>query len=160
MLKLSIIHNIFLKEEEVNILNSEDTISVIGVCLPIWSFNKMTSEPAEEVFCNYEIYNNSSEQINQVEILKDKYKIYLPDYCHKTYSELTKKQFIQLSAEDKNCCSKIDNKIIFEQQSILLKNYDDAIMFKQYEKIKIGDKIKLIEHFVQIRTIKFLIESF
>lgn len=160
MLKLSIVHNIFLKQEEVNILNSDDEISIIGACLPVWSFNKMTSEPAEEVFCNYEIYNNKSDRAAQVEILKDKYIIYLPDYCHKTYSELTKKQFNKLSINDKRFCSKVNNKIIFEKQTMLLENYDDAIVFRQYEKIKIGDKTKLIEHFVQIRTIKFLLESF
>lgn len=160
MLKLSIVHNIFLKQEEVNILNSNDEISTIGVCLPVWSFNKNTSEPAEEVFCIYEIYNNKSNQLNQVEMLKDRYKIYLPDYCCKICSELTKKQFRQLSDEDKKCCTKSDNKIIFEKQTKLLEKYDDVIAFKQYEKIKIGDKVKLIENFVQIRTMKSLLETF
>lgn len=160
MLKLSIVHNVFLKQEELDILNSTNNVSTIGVCLPVWSFNKNTSEPAEEVFCIYEICNNQPSQFNQIEILKDRYKIYLPDYCCKVYSELTKKQFKQLTDKDKECCTKSNNKIIFEKQNKLLEKYDDSIAFKQYEKIKIGDKIKLIEHFVQIRTIKFLLESF
>lgn len=156
MLKLSIVHNIFLKQEEVNILNSKQNVSTIGVCLPVWSFNKNSSEPAEEIFCEYEIQNNETKPI---EILKNKYKIYLPDYCHKMNIELTKKQFNDLSDLDKSFCT-IGKNIILSKQPILLEKEEEAIIFNQYEKIKYGDKIKLIEHFVQIRRMKFLYDSF
>lgn len=156
MLKLSIIHNIFLKQEEVNMLNSKQNISTIGVCLPVWSFNKNSSEPAEEIFCEYEIQNNESKPI---QILKNKYKIYLPDYCHKMNIELTKKQFNDLSDIDKSFCI-IDKNITLSKQPILLEKEEDAIIFKQYEKLKQADKIKLIEHFVQIRRMKTLYDSF
>jgi len=157
MLKLSIMHTIFLKQEEVNKLNSNQNVSVIGICLPVWSFNKNSSEPAEEVFCEYEIQNN---EFKPIEILKNKYKIYLPDYCHKMNIELTKKQFNNLSDIDKSLCVNVENKFVLTKQPILLEKDEDCIFFKQYEKIKNLDKIKLIEHIVQIRKMKYLYDSF
>lgn len=157
MLKLSIVHNIFLKQEEVNILNSKQNISVIGVCLPVWSFNKNSSEPAEEVFCEYEIQNNETKPI---EILKNKYKIYLPDYLHKMHVKLNKKQFDALSDLDKTFCVVENGETFLSKQPILLEADDEAIAFKQYEKIKHGDKIKLVEHNVQIKKMKSLYDSF
>ena len=54
---LSIMHNIFLTREERYALHEGEDITTVGISLPVWFRKGSTSEPAEEVFCEYTIIN-------------------------------------------------------------------------------------------------------
>lgn len=60
ILTLSIVHQIFLNKDERYALVKGHPIEATGVSLPVWSSNKFTTEPAEEVFCRYNLLNSGS----------------------------------------------------------------------------------------------------
>lgn len=79
-LALFITHNIFLTNSQANKLVEKNFLKTTGVSVPVWvnSKNGKTTEPASEVFCNYEIINDN-EKIEDVEFIDKKgYRIYLP----------------------------------------------------------------------------------
>jgi len=76
MLVLSILHNIFLNETEIESLTKGEEIETIGVSVPVWYYEGNTSEPAEEVFCKYKISINNKKE--SVSISKNGYTINFP----------------------------------------------------------------------------------
>lgn len=56
-LSLSISHHIFLTKEERYSLHQGVAIETIGASVPVWFYGRTTSEPAEEIFCQYIITN-------------------------------------------------------------------------------------------------------
>ena len=85
-MKLAISHNIFLSREQryqIATLPYAE-VAVVGVSVPVWYKPKVrgsklklaTSEPAEEIVCNYLISNLRADRI--VEVLYDGYRIFLP----------------------------------------------------------------------------------
>jgi hypothetical protein len=71
-------HSIFLtKEESLRVIEGQ-TISTLGHCVPVWIDAKSgkTTEPAEEIFCQYMIHNS---QEPEVKIMNRKgYEIFIP----------------------------------------------------------------------------------
>ena len=53
---LTVAHNIFLTQEERYALIETGNVQTIGISVPVWlKRTGRTDEPAEEVFCEYEI---------------------------------------------------------------------------------------------------------
>jgi hypothetical protein len=50
MLKLTINHNIYVSKEQSYLLHQGKEIITIGASVPVWFYNKVSSEPAIEVF--------------------------------------------------------------------------------------------------------------
>lgn len=106
MATLFVHHQIYLNKEEVNELNNKKTLTIRGVCIPVWFHKKDTSEPAEELFCNYILKNN---KINKkVMVLKDEempigYKIYLPQ-VPKSYKprEMSNESWREMTPDEQN----------------------------------------------------------
>ena len=58
MLILSISHHVYLTKEQRYALIEEGKVDTVGVSVPVWIKNNgMSTEPAVEVFCNYELTN-------------------------------------------------------------------------------------------------------
>ena len=76
MATLTISHYIYLTKEQRYALHERKPIEVIGISIPVW-FNKgNTSEPAKEVFCKYQITNDS---INRILLQTDEgYNVNIP----------------------------------------------------------------------------------
>ena len=63
MATLTISHYIYLTKEQRYALHERQPIEAIGISVPVW-FNKgNTSEPAKEIFCKYQIANESVNKI-------------------------------------------------------------------------------------------------
>lgn len=80
-LALFVTHNVFLTEEQINDLLGGSSANVIGHCVPVWVDAKTgkTSEPAAEIFCEYEI-ENSKEKSSDIEMLSKKgFRLFLPN---------------------------------------------------------------------------------
>lgn len=60
---LTIAHNIFMdRDQRYALVKAADTsVEVMGVCVPVWLHNGKTSEPAQEVFCQYKLCNFGDE---------------------------------------------------------------------------------------------------
>jgi len=56
-LSLSISHHLFLTKEQRHTLNEGGIAETIGASIPVWFYKKTTSEPAEEIFCQYVVTN-------------------------------------------------------------------------------------------------------
>lgn len=54
-LLLTVGHNIFLTREQRYTLLKDGYLEVMGVSVPVWFNNGLSSEPANEVFCKYKI---------------------------------------------------------------------------------------------------------
>lgn len=79
-LLLCVDHKIFLEEEEFNILKNNEFLEIQGICVPVWLniLNGKTSEPAEEVFCKYIIYNDKENESFIGLNKENSYEIFLP----------------------------------------------------------------------------------
>lgn len=76
MLILTISHHLYLTREERYALHEGKKIKVIGVNIPVWADQGLTSEPAQEVFCLYDLHPNGNEKL--VSPTKEGYRIILP----------------------------------------------------------------------------------
>lgn len=75
------IHNIFLTKEQINNLINGKSIDVVGHCVPVWVDAKtgLTTEPANELFCNYKVHNSSEIQ-REIRVIQRKgYEIFIPN---------------------------------------------------------------------------------
>ena len=76
MLILTISHHLHLTREERYALHDGQKIKVIGVSIPVWVDQGLTSEPAQEVFCVYELCPQGNEKL--VNPIQNGYRIILP----------------------------------------------------------------------------------
>ena len=64
MLSIAIHHNIWLTRDQRYAIHDGAEIVVVGVSIPVWVHNnKVTSEPAKEVFCKYYLKNPKQDSI-------------------------------------------------------------------------------------------------
>ena len=89
-LALFVTHNIIFNKQQIKKFFDKDYIKIIGVSVPVWvnAKNSKTTEPAQEFFCKYEIYNNKKE--NDVMITKTGYVIHLAKSNWKMPSKIPK----------------------------------------------------------------------
>lgn len=76
MLTLVNSHNIALSKEQRYKLHAGETIQAIGVSIPVWFEKGNTSEPANEVFVQYKLSNQT--QDFQIKTITTGYEINLP----------------------------------------------------------------------------------
>lgn len=134
-LTLTVSHNMFLDRQQRYDLFDGKEVGVVGVSVPVWYYQKKTSEPGNEVFCKYKLI--PTEYKIFVKHNDEGYEIYLP-----------KKSF---NPEDNR------------NNPLTLKNILDHkdggiewIAFRQFGKAKKNKRTVDIIHFVEIKTIEEL----
>jgi hypothetical protein len=76
MLTLVTSHNIALSKEQRYKLHAGESVTAIGISIPVWFQKGNTSEPAQEVFATYKISNDSGDF--QIKTNDQGYEINLP----------------------------------------------------------------------------------
>lgn len=77
MLIFSISHHVYLDREQRYKLINRENVSAMGVSVPVWVKNNGAStEPAIEVMCNYDLYNNEDKK--PIRFKANGYEITLP----------------------------------------------------------------------------------
>lgn len=162
MLVLSILHSIFLSEEEIQKLKQNLDVETIGVSLPIWSSSSTTStsEPAEEVFCTYILKNDKNKDQN-IKFSNNGYVIYLPNIPDDSnYKDLTIEQINNMSysniQEWYNKNPHYPSILDLENNSKIRQN---CLEFKHIFKTRNLNKTKIIRHKVIIMPDKNLLDS-
>jgi hypothetical protein len=61
-LSLTISHHLFLSQKKRYSLHNKKHIKIIGSNIPIWYYKGETSEPAEEIFCQYLLTNEGNKK--------------------------------------------------------------------------------------------------
>lgn len=157
MLSLTIHHNIYLTKEQRYKLHNQEDITVIGVSVPVWHINKMTSEPAKEVFCKYKIKNPKVEI--PIVILEDGYEISIP-YREGVGLEISDDEWRRLLREDSEKLENMYRNTIQEVSSKNLLDLKDGgsehLSYRELNKTKSKDKIFNIMHCVKIEKIEKL----
>lgn len=130
-LTLTISHNIFLNHDQRYSLFNGETVEVVGISVPVWYYQGVTSEPANEIFCNYKL-------------VPDEHKVHV-NYNKKGYEMFLPRSAYQPDGDTTN--------------PITLKNLLDIkdggiawLAFRQFGKAKKNNKIINIVHFVEIKT--------
>jgi len=139
ILTLTVSHNVFLnREQRYNLFDGKE-IEITGVSTPIWYYQGQTSEPGNEVFCKYKLIPNEHKIL--VKHTDVGYDIYLPrkteDLENNKANPLTVKNILDIK----------DGGI-------------EWIAFRQFAKAKKNKKTVNIVHFVEIKTLEELIDSF
>ena len=77
---LTVAHHIFLTKEQRDNLYKGEQIDVVGVSMPVWFKDNVSSEPANEIFCKYNlkptefiIHINHNEEGYEIQIPKKSY---------------------------------------------------------------------------------------
>lgn len=79
-LGLFVTHHVFLTDAEIARLVSGESLSKLGHCVHVWIDAKTgrTTEPAREVFCTYDLFNEA-DKTRAVEFRKGRgYSVWLP----------------------------------------------------------------------------------
>ena len=141
MATLTISHYLYLTKEQRYQLHERKPIEVIGISVPVW-FNKgSTSEPAKEIFCRYQLTNDS---VNRNMVTTDEgYNINIPQNVEVyTIEPITATHF-----------STSEQLLDFAEGGV------EFLEFKQYNKIQKKMHKFNVVHFVEIKTVEKLLET-
>lgn len=160
MLSLTIHHNIYLTKEQRYALHNQEEVLAIGVSIPVWYINKATTEPAKEVFCKYILKNPKTEI--PIVILEDGYEISIP-YREGTKLDISDDEWRRLLREDPDQLENLYRNMIQEVSSRNLLDLKDGgsehLSYRELNKIKKGEKLLNIMHFVNIDKMEKLTNS-
>lgn len=154
-LSLTIQHNIHLTREERYALHEGDEITTIGVSLPVWFYGKLTSEPAVEVFCIYQLKNPKKDM--PIQILSNGYEITLP-FREGIDLKISDEEWRDLSLNNPDRLEGLYKQTVTEISSKSLLDLRDGgsehLMYREHNKVKKGDEILSIMHFVCMGTME------
>lgn len=101
MLILSISHHLYLTRDERYSLIEGKTVNIVGVSVPVWIKDQgISTEPAVEVFCNYELTNSKRAPIS---FKKDGYRINVPQLSEtdKARPKLSNEEWRKMTEEER-----------------------------------------------------------
>ena len=161
MLSLAIHHNVWLNRDQRYAIHNGIEIVASGCSVPVWvENNKITSEPAKEVFCNY--YVKKQEKEIPIQIVNDGYEITIPNRKG-TLPKLTNEDWRILNLHNKDKLHRMYEKCVKSNNSIDLLDFVDGgnkrISFREHNKMKKNDNYINFIHFVNIAAIEILNES-
>jgi hypothetical protein len=157
MLSLTIHHNIYLTKDQRYAIHRQEDVEVIGISVPVWYVNKVTSEPAKEVFCRY-ILKNPKKEVPVI-ILEDGYEISVP-YREGTQLEISDEEWRTLLREDPDKLESLYRGTVQEKTSKNLLDFADGgsecLSYRELNKVKKRDQLLNIMHFINIDKIEKL----
>jgi hypothetical protein len=158
---LLVSHNIFLTRDQRYTLIKGNPITVIGVSLPVWFTVKggKTSEPANEVFCNYRIANKEGPLATAYENGYDINLPQLPD-DYEVPSKPTNEEWRKMSFEDREKWY-ADNKLLMTIDN--LRDIDDNggeyLRIEEQKTLVLPNGTTPIVHVVEIKKFDVLEET-
>lgn len=160
MIRLTIQHNIHLTRDQRYALHEGIELVVVGVSVPVWFQDNMTSEPGKEVFCRYYIKNPKEDC--PIQILENGYEIIIPYRLGQKLS-ISDEQWRYLNFKEPEKLKAMYKSLVNEVSSNNLIDIKDGgsecLKYREHNKIKKGEEMMNVMHFVNIGTIESLIES-
>jgi hypothetical protein len=160
MLSLNIHHNIHLTREQCYSLNEGIDIVVIGISIPVWVSNKLTSEPAKEVFCKYCLKNPKKEV--PIKILNDGYEIIMP-YREGQILEISDEEWRDLNLNNPEKLQQMYSDLLPEVSTKNLLDLKDKgcefLSYRELNEVPADNKTINIMHHVTISRMEELIKS-
>lgn len=132
---LIINHILYLTpEQRLGLLQDKTPAQIIGVSVPVWFSQGKSSEPAQEVFCQYTVTNEPQDMV--VATLPTGYRINLPQAKPSTEEE----------------ARTLDVKKLGEGGS-------GWFMFKQFQTVKQENRVLQILHYIELRDLEYFWDS-
>lgn len=166
-LALFVTHNIFLTNNQIEDLLKNNFLNAFGVSVPVWinPKNAKTTEPAMEIFCEYEL-ENTQEEFGDVKFTSSGYKIFLPNPKWKLPKSIGLEELSSLSEEERKVYEKKrdkwwkDNEKPMSTNNLKTSKYF-RIQIKKLDQIfdKIENCLVDIQHTIEIKTIESLEKS-
>lgn len=157
MLQLIIHHNVCLSRHQRYALHAGEDIKIVGVSVPVWQHDKLTSEPAKEVFCNYYLKNPKTEV--PAKILEDGYEISIP-YREGIGLNITNEEWFELLKHNPNKLDAMYQQTIQEISSKNLLDLKDGgcgfLNYRESNKIKREKDYLSIVHYVCLSSLEEL----
>lgn len=141
MATLLIAHYIYLTKEQRYSLHQGNSLDVIGVSVPVWFDKGNTSEPAKELFCKYNLTNDSKNR--PIDILTDGYSINLP-------------QKPSLETDDGTIKAVFINYDTSERLLDVADGGVEWLEFREYTKIELNYEEHSLVHMVEIKRLDLL----
>ena len=160
---LIISHSIFLnKNERYKLSVDREPIEKIGVFTPVWMNGEVTTEPATEFFCKYEIKNEDADKGSEVKRTKKGFSINIPQ-IPKGYvkQELSNEEWRKMNQNEKdNWYDKNPTPDSGENLLNIKDGGSEYLYFKHVISTKNnkGDAVYLV-HFIQMKGIEELEKS-
>lgn len=136
---LIVSHCIFLTKEQRNDLQIAKKVEVIGTSVPVWHYGGRTSEPANEVYCQYTI-------------MPTKYNTFIKHTDKNDYE-------IELPVNSFNPELNRENPMPLKNLKDLKDGGSEWLAFRQFGNVKRNKKIIQVIHFVEIKDISELTET-
>lgn len=160
MLSLTVQHLIHLSKKQRYALHSGIELVVFGVSVPVWHIDKVTSEPAKEVFCKY--YLKNTKQDAAIVVRDDGFEIVLP-YRQGKGLEITDEEWRELKFKNPEKLELMYRKCVQEVSSKNLLDIEDGgsghMFYREHNKFKESERTLDIIHFVQIEKLDKLVSS-
>jgi hypothetical protein len=161
VLNLTIQHLIHLTREQRYALHEGIEIVTVGICVPVWFVNKMTSEPAREVFCNYYIQNPKAD--HPIKVRGDGFEITLP-YREGKGLSLTDDEWRILHNQNPEKLERLYKQCVAEVSSKNLLDIGDGgngghLCYREHNKIQEDGQTLNMMHYIQISPIEDLTAS-
>jgi len=162
---LLISHNVFLTNNQINELIEKNITKCLGVSLPVWvnSKNAKTTEPASEIFCEYEIVNENEKDEHDIKITKNGYKIFISKSSWKPPKPMIDTS--EMSQEERSYYERKrerwwkTNPEQMDIDSIKKSNYFRAQIKKLDQEFSKLNAIVDVQHSIEIKKIECLIDS-
>lgn len=160
MIRLTVQHNIHLTRDQRYALHEGIELVVVGISVPVWFQNNVTSEPGKEIFCRY--YMKNTKKDCPIQILENGYEITLPyrlgqklSISDEQWRELNFKEPEKLDAMYKGIVNEVSSKNLTD----IKEGGSECLHYREHNKIKKGEDMMNIMHFVNIITVESLIDS-
>lgn len=165
MLNLTIQHFIHLTKPQRYALHKNIQLVVTGVSVPVWFMNKMTSEPAKEVFCKY--YLSNSKENRPIRIVSDGYDICLPyrkgkELLNENGKPLSDSEWRELNLSNKDKLERLYQNHVAEVSSSQLLDPPVGIKYmayREHDKMKQENGELMVIHYVNLLDFDHLLES-
>jgi len=160
MLNLTVQHLIHLSKSQRYAIHSGIELVVVGVSVPVWYMDKVTSEPAKEVFCKY--YLKNTREDTAILIREDGFEITLPyrqgkglEITDEEWKELKFKNPEKLELMYQNCVQEVSSKNLLD----IGDGGSRHMSYREHNKLKEPERTLNIMHFVQIENMDKLVNS-
>lgn len=151
MLTLTLAHSLFLTKEERYSLHAGKTLNIIGICVPVWFYKGTTSEPAQEVFCRYEVTNAPPDKL--IAKTHEGFVINLPQKTEPSDA------FKSLPIKILDALGVTANNPTSEKLLDIKDGGSELLEFQQYNTMRKNKKSVKIIHYVDVRPIEKLLET-
>jgi len=159
---LFVSHHIYLTEAERYALNQGTCVNTVGISIPVWFYKGSTSEPAHELFCDYELVNSKSDLsvINTTDQFG--YYINLPQIPkdYKPPKKITDEEWYKLPPHKIKAYYEENKRPLCSERLLNPKDGGGAYLaWRQNDIVKKDKKMLHITNLVHIRDVSELKES-